>query len=129
MNENEQETQADPLNGDDVQIDTRGSRVTFFESAEVDALMTALLETMSQLWATRGHVRILEQLLVSKGLMTSEELQQFDLPEFEKEKDQQSLQAFFADAFRAMGATTQSIDGRQKEVDRFQNYKAAEKNS
>lgn len=31
--------------------------------------MTALLEVMSQLWATRDHVAALEKLLVQKGVI------------------------------------------------------------
>lgn len=126
MNQNEQNLHTDSPDDSNLQMDTRGRRPAFFESAEIDAVMTALLETMSQLWATRNQVRTLEQLLVDKAIFTTEELQQFNLPETEKEKDQQAMQEFFADAFRAMGAATQSIDSRQKEVDKFQGYNATE---
>lgn len=57
-----------------VTLDTRGKRPTFFESADVDALMTALLENMSQLWAARTQIRNLEQLLIKKGVIDSQEL-------------------------------------------------------
>ncbi len=36
-----------------VNLDTRRKRPHFFANPEVDALMTALLETMSQAWVTR----------------------------------------------------------------------------
>lgn len=126
MNNNEQDLQTDAPGGNSINMDARGKRPAFFESAEVDALMTALLETMSQLWATRNHVRTLEQLLVDKGIVTAQDLQQFDLSDTEKEQDQQAMQEFFSDAFRAMGVATQSIDSRQKEVDKFQGYTASE---
>jgi len=98
-------------------LNTRGDRPTFFENSETDAVMTALLETMSQLWATRNQVRMLEQLLIDKSLITREELETFDFNSAEKIKDYQSMQDFFRDAFRAMGASGQSVDSRQREVD------------
>ena len=42
-------------------LNTRGKRPSFFEADETDALMTALLETMSQLWATRNQVTVLQK--------------------------------------------------------------------
>ena len=119
-------TKTDAADQGDIQLDTRGRRPAFFEAAEVDALMTALLETMSQLWATRSQVRVLEQILLDKALVTAEELERFELPEAQQEQDRQSMQAFFKDAFRAVGAEFQSVDNRQKEIDRFQAGKAAE---
>ena len=56
-------------------LNTRGKRPAFFESSETDALMTALLETMSQLWATRAQVNLLQKALIGKGLLTAEELE------------------------------------------------------
>ncbi|WP_414982120.1 hypothetical protein [Congregibacter sp.] len=111
-------------NDETINVDTRGKRPAFFESAEGDALMTALLETMSQLWATRMQVRTLKELLIQKGVLSAEELEQFELSDSDKQQDQQLMQEFFADAFRTMGAPTQSIDSRQKEVDKFQGYQA-----
>lgn len=101
-------------------LDTRGKRPSFFQTPETDAIMTALLETMSQLWATRNQVRMLEKLLVEKSIITREELDMFDFNDTEKTNDNQALQEFFADAFRAMGASVQSIDSRQAEVDEAQ---------
>ena len=101
-------------------MDTRGKRPSFFQSPETDAVMTALLETMSQLWATRNQVRILEKLLIEKSVITQDELDIFDFNGTEKSQDNQAMQDFFADEFRAMGASVQSIDSRQKEVDQAQ---------
>ena len=85
--------------------------------------MTALLESMSQLWATRTQVRHLEQLLIGKCIVGVEELAKFTLSSSEKEKDQEAMQAFFADAFRTMISGSQTIDSRQAEIDEFQNDK------
>jgi hypothetical protein len=102
-------------------MDTRGKRPSFFHSPETDAVMTALLETMSQLWATRNQVQILEKLLIQKSVITQDELDIFDFNITEKAQDNQAMQDFFADAFRAMGASVQSIDSRNQEVDEAQN--------
>jgi hypothetical protein len=102
-------------------MDTRGKRPSFFHSPETDAVMTALLETMSQLWATRNQVQILEKLLIQKSVITQDELDIFDFNITEKAQDNQAMQDFFADAFRAMGASVQSIDSKNQEVDEAQN--------
>jgi len=102
-------------------MDTRGKRPSFFHSPETDAVMTALLETMSQLWATRNQVQILEKLLIQKSVITQDELDIFDFNITEKGQDNQAMQDFFADAFRAMGASVQSIDSKNQEVDEAQN--------
>jgi hypothetical protein len=123
MNNDSLSANPEEIDNGPVTLDTRGKRPAFFESADVDALMTALLESMSQLWAARTQIRNLEQLLIKKGVIDSEELAQFTLPSTEKEKDQEAMQAFFADAFRAMLGGSQTIDNRQTEIDKFQNHK------
>ena len=40
----------------EIDLNTRGKRPKFFENAESEVLMTALLETMSELWATRERL-------------------------------------------------------------------------
>ena len=123
MNNDNASTNSEEFDGGAILLDTRGKRPIFFESAHVDALMTALLESMSQLWATRTQVRHLEQLLIGKGIVGVEELAKFTLSSSEKEKDQEAMQAFFADAFRTMISGSQTIDSRQAEMDEFQNDK------
>ena len=123
MNNDNASTNSEEFDDGAILLDTRGKRPIFFESVHVDALMTALLESMSQLWATRTQVRHLEQLLIGKGIVGVEELAKFTLSSSEKEKDQEAMQAFFADAFRTMISGSQTIDSRQAEIDEFQNDK------
>ena len=101
-------------------LNTRGKRPAFFERSETDALMTALLETMSQLWATRDQVNLLQKALIAKGLLTAEELENIERSDNEKADEHQAMQNFFADAFRSMGVQTQSLASRQKEIDDLQ---------
>ena len=101
-------------------LNTRGKRPSFFEADETDALMTALLETMSQLWATRNQVTVLQKILIEKGLLSKEELEKFVLSDSEKVEEHKVMQAFFSDAFRAMGSATQSLESRQRDIDRLQ---------
>ena len=101
-------------------LNARGKRPSFFDAAETDALMTALLETMSQLWATRNQVNILQKTLIGRGLLTEDDLEKVLLTDAEKAEDHEALQSFFTDAFRSMGVATQSLDSRQKEIDRLQ---------
>lgn len=129
MNNDNSSTNPEEFGDGAITLDTRGKRPIFFESAHVDALMTALLESMSQLWATRTQVRHLEQILIQKGIITVDELAKFTLPSCEKEKDQEAMQAFFSDAFRTMISGSQSIDTRQAEIDEFQNDKTTGKHN
>lgn len=101
-------------------IDTRGSRPGFFERNESDILMTALLETMSQLWVTKSRLENLEKAIVDKALLSPEEIKKVSLSEAEQAQRDEMLQNFLADAFRASGKKIQSLDARQRAVDRFQ---------
>ena len=101
-------------------LNTRGKRPAFFASSETDALMTALLETMSQLWATRAQVNLLQKALIGKGLLTAEELENIQRSDNEKADEHQAMQNFFSDAFRSMGVPTQSLASRKKEIDDLQ---------
>ena len=101
-------------------LNARGKRPSFFEAAETDALMTALLETMSQLWATRNQVNVLQKVLIGRGLLSASELDEFLSTDADKAEDHEAMQNFFADAFRSMGIATQSLESRQKEIDRLQ---------
>ncbi|MHA7816981.1 MAG: hypothetical protein ACX93N_10940 [Pseudohaliea sp.] len=98
-------------------LDTRGSRPAFFSSPDLDAMMTALLETMSQLWATRDYARALEKLLVEKGVLGEGELDAMDWTAEENLRNHAAREAFFADAFRAIGADFQGARQRTAEID------------
>lgn len=97
--------------------DTRGSRPAFFSNPDLDAMMTALLETMSQLWATRDYAHALEKLLVEKGVLSEGELDAMDWTAEESSANHAAREAFFADAFRAIGADFQGVRQRTSEID------------
>lgn len=101
-------------------IETKGSRPGFFERSETDVLMTALLETMSQLWVTRGRLENLEKAIIDNAILSPEQIQKATANEEHREQKDEALQNFLADAFRASSASLQSLDARQREVDRFQ---------
>ncbi len=105
-------------------MDTRGNRPGFFERNETDVLMTALLETMSQLWITRSRLENLENALVKNGLLSAEQIREAASNEDDRAKRDAALQNFLADAFRATRENLQSLDARQQEVDRFQSGEA-----
>lgn len=102
----------------DIPLDTRGSRPAFFDSPDLDAMMTALLETMSQLWATRDYAHALEKLLVEKGLLEPGELDALEWTPQEAAANHSAREAFLRDAFRAIGADFQSAEQRNRDVDR-----------
>jgi hypothetical protein len=98
-------------------LDTRGSRPAFFADPDLDAMMTVLLETMSQLWATRDYAHALEKLLVEKGVLAAGELDDVEWSAEEYASNHQARNAFFVDAFRAIGADFQGARQRTREID------------
>lgn len=101
-------------------LDTRGKRPAFFGNPDLDVMMTALLQTMAELWATKERNRALEQALVDAGVLSSETVEQTQLPEAVQGQLDADQQAFLKDAFRSLGAEFQSLDERQQEIDDFQ---------
>lgn len=103
----------------DIPLDTRGSRPGFFDSTTQDVFMTALLETMSQLWATRDYAAGLEKLLVEKGVIAPGELASLSWTEEEAAANASRRAAFLEDAFRAVNADFTSVDKRNSQIDNF----------
>ncbi len=101
-------------------LDTRGKRPTFFDSPDVDSLMTALLQTMAELWATKERNRALEQALVEAGIIGADAVENVILPEALQATMDSDQQAFLKDAFRSIGAEFESLSQRQASIDQFQ---------
>lgn len=109
--------------GQDIPLDTRGSRPAFFDNATQDVFMTALLEVMSQLWATRDYAAGLEKLLVEKGVIGADELQSLQWSADEEAENEARREAFLKDAFRAVNADFTSIEKRNRDIDDFNEAK------
>ena len=104
----------------EIDLNTRGKRPKFFENAETEVLMTALLETMSELWATRERLLALERVLQDAGLVAGGAV---DGHAFSKEDEAglaNNRQAFLTDAFRGLAAEFQTLDERAADVQAFQ---------
>ena len=104
---------------DDINMDTRGSRPAFFDSSTQDVFMTALLETMSQLWATRDYAMALEKLLVEKKVIEAGELDALRWTAEEEAANEKRREAFLKDAFRAVNADFTSVEKRNRDIDGF----------
>lgn len=104
-----------------IDMEARGKRPKFFENAETDALMTALLETMSQLWATRERLAALERTLQEAGLIEAGAVEGQALPAEDEARLAASRQAFLADAFRALSADFQSLKAKAADTDAQRN--------
>lgn len=101
-------------------LDTRGARPTFFENPETDALMTALLEVMSQLWVNRDYTLALEKALISHGVLPADAVAKVSWSDAEKAAHAQAQANFLGDAMRAVGANMQPLTERENEIDAFQ---------
>lgn len=104
---------------EEISLDTRGSRPSFFDSVSQDVFMTALLEVMSQLWATRDYAAGLEKLLVDKGVIEADELEKLQWSAEEEAANESRREAFLKDAFRAVNADFTSIEKRNRQIDNF----------
>lgn len=101
-------------------LDTRGKRPTFFDNPDVDSLMTALLQTMAELWATKERNRALEHALVDAGVISADAVEGVSLPDSVQASMDADQQAFLKDAFRSIGAEFESLSERQSSVKEFQ---------
>ena len=104
---------------EEISLVTRGSRPSFFDSVSQDVFMTALLEVMSQLWATRDYAAGLEKLLVDKGVIEADELEKLQWSAEEEAANESRREAFLKDAFRAVNADFTSIEKRNRQIDNF----------
>ena len=81
--------------------------------------MTALLETMSQVWAARDYAAGLEKLLVEKGVIDAGELDALRWSAEEEAQNEARRDDFLKDAFRAVNADFTSVARRNAEIDNF----------
>ena len=55
----------------------KGGRAAFFEHADSDRLLAMLMQLVTEHWALKERVLVMERILVDKGLLTEEELDAF----------------------------------------------------
>jgi len=101
-------------------IDARGARPVFFENPETDALMTALLEVMSQLWVNRDYTLALEKALVERGVLPNDAVTNVCWTDEEQAASAKVRNEFLRDAMRAVGVPLQQLSEREAEIDSFQ---------
>ncbi|MCY4263751.1 MAG: hypothetical protein OXE78_02710 [Gammaproteobacteria bacterium] len=100
-----------------LRLDTKNKRPHFFTDPAVDAIMTALLETMSENQALKERILALEQLLAEKSLIEPGDVEKVKLSEGISHELAEEQQQFLHDAFRALNAPMQSRSQRQAEID------------
>lgn len=61
----------------------KGGRKYFFQDPATDALLASLLKLMSEHWVVRERLMSLETLILGKGLLTREEIEEFE-PDMEQ---------------------------------------------
>lgn len=101
-------------------IDARGARPVFFENPETDALMTALLEVMSQLWVNRDYTLALEKALVERGVLPNDAVSKVRWTDEEQAASAKVQNELLRDAMRAVGVPLQRLSEREAEIDSFQ---------
>ena len=56
----------------------KGGRKYFFQDPATDALLASLLKLMAEHWVVRERLMSLETLILGKGLLTREEIEDFE---------------------------------------------------
>lgn len=56
----------------------KGGRKYFFQDSATDALLASLLKLMAEHWVMRERLMSLEKLILGKGLLTREEIEDFE---------------------------------------------------
>ena len=56
----------------------KGGRKYFFQDPATDALLASLLKLMAEHWVVRERLMSLETLILGKGLLTREEIEEFE---------------------------------------------------
>ena len=56
----------------------KGGRKYFFQDPATDALLASLLKLMAEHWVVRERLMSLETLILGKGLLTPEEIEEFE---------------------------------------------------
>ena len=100
-----------------INLDAKGERPQFFDNPEADVLMTALLEAMSQVWATRERTLALERVLQEAGILAPGAVDGWVFPAHEQTELDRAQQEFLQDAFRSLRAQFQSLDARSAQID------------
>ncbi|MEM8814638.1 MAG: hypothetical protein AAFX56_15300 [Pseudomonadota bacterium] len=60
-----------------VSREVKGGRSAFFENAESDRLLAMLMQLVTEHWALRERALVLETVLVEKGVLSKDELDQY----------------------------------------------------
>lgn len=95
-----------------IDLDRRDKRPQFFDDPAMDAMMTALLETMSENWALKERLYALEKVLHNNGTIPADAVETVRWTEEESAAHEQERQRLLNDAFRALtgGFKTASED-------------------
>ena len=65
---------------DAVDRDVRGGRSAFFEDADVDRLLAMLTRLMTEHWALKERVMVLENLLAERGVLDAQTIAEWQPP-------------------------------------------------
>jgi hypothetical protein len=86
------ETQVKPQGEE--QKPQRAPRPVYLDDVRLDRMLGAIVELTAQLYVAKDRTRVLEQLLIDKGVLTAEEIEFYSPdPEFEARatKDREEL--------------------------------------
>ena len=101
----------------DMPLDTKGKRPAFFNDEALDAMMTALLETMAENWTLKERLYALEKALADKGVIPSDAVEKIEWTADEKMAHEMERQRILTDAFRALKGQFTGRSARQSEID------------
>jgi len=102
----------------DMPLDTKGKRPAFFNDEALDAMMTALLETMAENWTLRERLYAFEKTLTENNLISEDAIENVTWTDAEKMDHELERQRILTDAFRALKGQFTGRSARQSEIDK-----------
>ena len=102
----------------DMPLDTKGKRPAFFNDEALDAMMTALLETMAENWTLKERLYALEKALAENNVIPANAVENVTWTDAEKAAHEVERQRILTDAFRALKGQFTGRSARQSEIDK-----------
>ena len=79
---------------------SKGKRPVFFESAEVDQIMTFIMELSTEVSVLYDRVDLIERILDEKGSLTRDDIENHKLSDDEQDERTLAREAFIKRVFR-----------------------------
>jgi len=99
-------------------LDTQGKRPAFFTDPVIDAMMTAVLEVMTENWSLKERLYALEKTLTENGVIASDAVESVTWSADDIQAHEVERQRILKDAFRALQGDFVGRSARVSDIDK-----------